>query len=242
MSSTITSSTISDVTNPTLSASTSSALAASVPTAASAAASTGTTALGKLTSNYSDFLKMLMTQLKNQDPTSPMDTNAFTTELVQFSSVEQQINTNTSLTQLIQLTQSGQLLQSSSMVGHTVAVSGTSIPLQNSTGNIQFTTQSADSVTVNVYNGAGTLLTENVVAAKAGVNSWTWNGQDANGTTQPDGAYKITVTDTPKTGTTTALPFNVLGLATGVVKNGTNLQLQMGSVTTDFTNVQSVLS
>lgn len=185
---------------------------------------------------------MLMTQLQNQDPTSPMDTNAFTTELVQFSSVEQQINTNTSLTQLIQLTQSGQLLQSSSMVGHTVAVSDASMPLQNGIGNIEFTAKSVGSVTVNVYNSTGTLLTEDTVDGKAGVNKWTWNGQDATGTTQPDGAYKIVVTGMGKSGSATELPFNVLGLATGVVKNGTNLQLQMGSVTTDFTNVHAVLN
>ena len=54
--------------------------------------------LASLSSNFSDFLNLLMTQLKNQDPTSPMDANSFTSELVEFSSVEQQINTNTSLT------------------------------------------------------------------------------------------------------------------------------------------------
>lgn len=217
-------------------------ISSSVPIAASTLASTGTTALGKLTSNYADFLKMLMTQLQNQDPTSPMDTNAFTTELVQFSSVEQQINTNTSLTQLIQLTQSGQLLQSSSMVGHTVAVSDTSMPLQNGVGNIQFTAQAAESVTISVYNKTGTLLIESNVHGRVGINKWTWSGQDANGTTQPDGAYKIVVKGTGKSGAATELPFNVLGLATGVEKRGTSLQLQMGNVSTDFTNVQAVLN
>src|SRR6185312_5424233 len=84
--------------------------AASTPAASGSAATTGNTgssALGSLSGNFGNFLQMLMTQLQNQDPTSPLDTNAFTSELVQFSSVEQQINTNTSLTQLIQLTQAG---------------------------------------------------------------------------------------------------------------------------------------
>ena len=62
-------------------------------------------ALTALSGNFGDFLKLLMTQLQHQDPTSPLDTNQFTSELVQFSAVEQQINTNTSLTKLIQLTQ-----------------------------------------------------------------------------------------------------------------------------------------
>jgi flagellar basal-body rod modification protein FlgD len=56
-----------------------------------------------------------------------MDTNQFTTELVQFSSVEQQITTNSSLTQLIQMTQSGEILNSASLVGHQVEVTSNSI-------------------------------------------------------------------------------------------------------------------
>ena len=78
---------------------------------------------------------MLMTQLQNQDPTSPMDTNQFTSELVQFSSVEQQINTNTSLTQLIQLTQGGEVMQASAMTGKQVTASSDHVPLQNGTGD-----------------------------------------------------------------------------------------------------------
>jgi flagellar basal-body rod modification protein FlgD len=75
------------------------------PASGNAVSQTGTTALGSLTSNFSDFLSLLMTQLQHQDPSSPMDASQFTSELVQFSSVEQQINTNGNLTQLIQLTQ-----------------------------------------------------------------------------------------------------------------------------------------
>ena len=62
------------------------------------ATSTSTNALSSLTNNFSSFLNLLMTQLQNQDPSSPMDTNQFTSELVQFSQVEQQITTNSSLT------------------------------------------------------------------------------------------------------------------------------------------------
>src|SRR5271154_7325263 len=97
----------------------------SASTAATPAASTDP--LSSLSSNFGDFLNLLMTQLQNQDPTSPMDANSFTSELVEFSSVEQQINTNTSLTQLIQLTQSGQVEQSASIVGHQVELNSGNI-------------------------------------------------------------------------------------------------------------------
>src|SRR3979409_1060536 len=94
------------------------AVSSSVTTGGAAASSsavtqTGTTALDGLANNFTNFLSLLMTQLKNQDPSAPMDSNQFTTELVQFTSVEQQINTNSNLTQLIQLTQASQGEQSS---------------------------------------------------------------------------------------------------------------------------------
>ena len=104
---------------------------ASAAASTSAASQTSSAAFSSLDGNFNDFLNMLMTQLQNQDPTSPMDTNEFTTELVQFSGVEQQINTNASLTQLIQLTQAGETMQGTSMTGKQVTVSSSQIALQN---------------------------------------------------------------------------------------------------------------
>src|SRR6201994_2785961 len=164
---------------------TAAANAAASGTAAAAAGNTaaaaGTTALSSLSGNFTDFLKMLMTQLQNQDPTSPMDTNQFTSELVQFSSVEQQINTNTSLTQLIQLTQDGEVMQASAMTGKQVTVSSDHMPLQNGTGTIKFTTPAAEPVGIAIYSDSGAKLADATLAATKGQNSWTWNGKDNAG-------------------------------------------------------------
>jgi flagellar basal-body rod modification protein FlgD len=212
--------------------------------AASAASgsSSGSTALSSLTDNYQTFLNLLMTQLQNQDPTSPMDTNQFTTELVQFSSVEQQINTNTSLTSLIQLTQSGQVMQSSAMIGHTVTVNSTEMPVQNGTGQIRFTAASAGPVTISVFDSQGNSLGNSTVNAAKGTNAWSWNAVAGNGTTEPDGPYNVTVTSTDATGKSTSVPFVVVGTATGVTKNGSTMDLQMGETSVDFSNAQSVLN
>lgn len=200
------------------------------------------TALGSLTSNYSTFLKLLMTQLRNQDPTSPMNTDQFTSELVQFSSVEQQINTNSSLTQLIQLTQSAQLIQSSSMVGHSVAIIGTEMPVVSSKGAIQFTTPAAGPVTVSVYDSNGGHVGDSLVNATAGTNNWAWNAVAGNGATEPDGLYTVAVNSSDSTGTSTPVPFNVVATATGVQKSGSRLQLQLGPLAVDFSAVQKVLN
>ena len=94
------------------------AAAASVPSSSSGTSSTGsaasaigTNALQQLGGNFQQFLTLLMAQLQNQDPTSPVDTNEFTSELVQFTGVQQEVATNSNLSQLISLTQQGQVLQ-----------------------------------------------------------------------------------------------------------------------------------
>src|SRR5450432_1070196 len=95
--------------------------AATSPSTAQAAASAATPALA---GNFNDFLKLLTTQLQHQDPTSPLDPNQFTQELVQFASVEQQINTNKSLGTMISLQQTQQAASALTFLGATVAVSG----------------------------------------------------------------------------------------------------------------------
>jgi flagellar basal-body rod modification protein FlgD len=199
-------------------------------------------ALSQLSSNYNDFLNLLMTQLQNQDPSSPMDANQFTQELVEFSSVEQQINTNTSLGQLIQLTQQDGLLQSSALVGKTVAVSSSDMPVQNGQGTIQFTAPLAENVTIDVSDASGNQLATASVAASQGVNTWTWNGQTASGATAPDGDYKVTVTSAGAGGATSTLAYNAVGTVTGVAQNSGTLDLQMGAVSDSLSNVQQVLN
>lgn len=209
------------------------------------AAATGTAAAAKdggqasLTKNYNDFLKLLMVQLQNQDPTSPMDTNQFTSQLVQYSSVEQQIATNTSLTQLIQLTQGGEVLQASSLVGKPVTVTSDRIALQGGKGGVQFDAPSAGPVSIGVYSDSGVKLHEAVVDSQAGRNAWTWDGRDSQGDAVPDGAYR-TIVSGQTGGTAQSLPFTVSGTATGVQKSGNALQVQLGALKVDLSAVQSL--
>ncbi len=218
--------------------------ASSSPSTSSASSSTssGTNALSSLSGNFNDFLKLLMTQLQNQDPTSPLDTNQFTSQLVQFAGVEQQINTNSSLTSLIQLTQGSELMQSSSMVGKQVAVTADHMPLQNGSGALSFTAPAAETVAIAIYNDTGTQIRDASVSAQKGQNTWTWDGTDGNGKTVADGSYRVAVVGVASDGTTAALPFTVLGTATGVQKDGSSIQLQLGGQNADFTSIQSVVT
>lgn len=218
---------------------------ASTAAAASGAGSaaignTGTNALASLGNNFSDFLSMLMTQLKNQDPSSPMDTNQFTSELVQFSQVEQQINTNQNLTQMIQLTQASQVEQSAGMLGKQVTVNSKQLSLQNGQAEINFNSPTAQNVGITVYNASGVAVASTTMASEAGVNHWSWNGKEANGATAPDGAYTVNVMAIGSNGTNSQLPFTVTGTATAVQNNSGTVDLQMGGLTLPFSSVVSV--
>jgi flagellar basal-body rod modification protein FlgD len=230
----------------TISAQQNAALAAAATAAANPAASASampatTTARTTLAGNFDNFLKLLMTQLKNQDPTSPLDTNQFTTQLVQFSSVEQQINANANLTKLIELTQGEQVLQASALVGKHVAISADHIPLQGGTGEVDFNAATARPVAITITNDAGARVRDAVISANAGDNRWAWDGRNNAGNQMPDGSYRIAVIGANPDGTVAAQPFTVQGVATGMSRQGNNVSLRLGSQTADFSAVQQVL-
>ncbi|MSP01925.1 MAG: flagellar hook assembly protein FlgD [Acetobacteraceae bacterium] len=208
--------------------------------AASAGSAPGATALGSLTSNFSDFLKLLMTQLKNQDPTSPMDANQFTTELVQFSGVEQQINMNTSLNQLIQLTQTAGITQSSAILGKQVTVQSSQIALQDGSGALNFTAPVPENVSISIQDANGRALRQVTLKASQGANTWSWDGKNNAGQTVPDGAYTVAVTGGPSGAAAAALPFTVTGVASGVTVLNNTVNLRLGALTVPFSAVRSV--
>lgn len=215
-------------------------VAAQQNTASSAAAQTGSAALTSLDSNFTDFLNMLMTQLQNQDPTSPMDTDQFTSELVQFSSVEQQIETNQSLTQLIQLTQGGEVIQGSEMIGKQVTAQTTQVPLQDGSATVNITSPAAEPVAISIANANGVVVYNGSFNAVAGSNTWTWNGTDNSGNTLPDGVYTLTPTGTNTDGTSSTLTYTVTGTATGVQDTNSTVQLEMGTLSVPFSSITSV--
>jgi flagellar basal-body rod modification protein FlgD len=203
---------------------------------ASTSASSTTSSISSLTTNFGDFLNLLMTQLQHQDPTSPMDTNAFTGQLVQYASVEQQINANSNLTKLIQATQSNTMLQAGSLVGRDVQVSSDHVSVQQGVATAQFTAPAAGQVSVGVYSGSGAKLSETAVQAKAGVNAWSWDGKGTDGKQVPDGSYKLVVQG--QSGT--ALPTTAVGTVTGMSRSGDAVNVSLGALTVPINDVQAV--
>ncbi len=214
--------------------------ASSAGTSASAAASaTGTNALQQLGANFNQFLTLLTTQLKNQDPTSPMDTNQFTQELVQFTGVQQSVATNTNLTQLIGLQQGSEVLQSASVVGHKATVTAGQIALQNGSGEITFNAPAAEQVQLAIVDASGKPVRNVTIAAQTGSNDWRWDGNDDAGNRVADGSYGVAL-ETGTAGSTSAVPFSVSGTTTGLVNGASGLQLQIGALSVGLDKVQSI--
>lgn len=212
----------------------------SATTSAAATSAVSTNALSTLAGNFNDFLSLLTTQLKHQDPTSPLDTSQFTSELVQFTGVEQQITTNASLTSLIQATQGAEVIQGTALVGKTVAVTSPGLVLQKGAASIGYTAPAAEPVAFTVTNSAGAVVKTATVTSTSGVNTWSWNGQSDANVQEPDGVYTVTVTGTSASGTTAALPFTVNGTATGVTNTNGTVTLNVGALAVDFSAIVSV--
>ena len=198
--------------------------------AAAAAAAESNMSLDK-----SDFLKLLLTQLQYQDPLSPQDSAEFTAQLTQFSSLEAQNNTNTTLSAILESQQSMQNASATNLIGKEVRVPGNIAHLTD-TANLGFSlADNADSVKISVYNGSGTLVrTEDTGKSEAGINIFTWDGKDNDGAQLPAGTYTFEVEAMDAASNPVETRTSLSGTVTDVLyeDNTTYLQLEGGIITT----------
>lgn len=164
-----------------------------------------------IASNFTTFLQLLTTQLKNQDPTSPMDTNQFTQQLVEFAQVEQQMKSNDQLTTLVSLQQSAQSAAALSYVGSTVVVDGSSAQMTNSNATWNLNVTKPATATVNISDSTGQNVYTGSVAVSPGSQQFVWTGHGNNGKQWPDGTYKLTVTAVDSNNQSTPITTEVQG-------------------------------
>lgn len=175
--------------------------------AATAATSGSATATAKNTLDKDSFLKLLVAQLKNQDPTSAgQDPNQMIQQLTSFSSLEQAQQTNTLLTGLQTQTSGLFQAQAASLVGKTVTVDGSGFYLKSGAASMNVVLDSAASVTAVIKDSTGKAVrTLDAGNLNAGANTLSWDGHDTAGNLLPDGSYQVTVTATGANGK--AVPF-----------------------------------
>lgn len=217
----------------------------SAASAATTAQATNSSASQQLAGNFDEFLQLLTTQLQNQDPLDPLDTNSFTQELVEFSSVEQQIDMNTNMQTLISLQQATTDVSALQLVGSTVTVSGSGATLSNATGSpATWTLNSPAAATANVTitNSSGQTVFNGTTSLNAGTQTYSWSGKGSNGVTWPDGTYTLAISATGANGQPVSVSSQVQGVVTAVNTSANPPTLTVGGQSVPMSQIQSVNS
>jgi flagellar basal-body rod modification protein FlgD len=208
----------------------------------SSAAAANALANTQIAGNFQSFLQLLTTQLQNQDPLSPLDTNQFTQQLVEFAGVQQQINTNDSLATLVSLQQTAQSSQALQFVGKTAVVSGNTATMTNSEATWELNIPSASTVNISIANSSGQTVYSSSFAASAGNNQvFNWNGLGTDGTQLPDGSYTLTATAKDSANNTVAVTTSVAGVVSSVNLTQSPPLLSIGGQTFTVNQVQSII-
>ena len=141
------------------------------------------------------FLKLLVTQMQNQDPLNPMDNAQVTSQMAQLSTVSGINKLNDTMNTLAASYNTSQSLQAASMIGHEVLVPGSDINLSNGKALAGvYLDQPADQVTVTVKDGSGNVVnTQDLGAQQTGTLNFAWDGTSDSGVAAPDGAYTFEV-------------------------------------------------
>jgi flagellar basal-body rod modification protein FlgD len=195
----------------------------------SSSTSSSSSSASGVTLGGTDFLTLMLAQLQNQDPTSPVDSNEFLSQLASLSEVQGINQLNNSFTSLSNSMVSSQALQASSLLGHQALVASSTATLGKAGGTVSGAVsvpQTSSSVVLNITNSAGVLVDSiNLGAQSAGLAGFTWNGQTSSGSTAPAGTYNLNAQVSGVSG----------GTAISTLVSGTVDSVTMGSGTTGLT-------
>lgn len=194
-----------------------------------------------LAGDLSQFLNLLTTQLKYQDPLSPMDSTEFTAQLAQFASVEQGIATNKNLESLIGLTQASQISTGVSYIGRTIEAETNIGALVNGRADFLYNLpKSAASSVLTVRDANGNVVYTKPAETTAGSHKFTWDGRDTNGTRLPDGPYSVSIAAKDAKNEAITVATRMLGRVEGVVTSEGSVSLLVGGVAIPLDKIVSV--
>jgi len=193
-----------------------------------------------IANNFATFLQLLTTQLKNQNPLDPLDTNQFTQQLVEFSGVEQQLKTNDFLSSLVQANANTTNSNAVNYIGKTVTASGVRSELVNNQAQWNFSVSDQSMVTVNIKDANGNTVYTEQGNMQAGSGTFTWDGKDNDGNSQPAGTYSISMQAVTPEGKSINVSTETTGTVTGVDFTGSEPVLLVGNTRLNLSGVTSV--
>ena len=196
-----------------------------------AAATQASTMASQAADTQDRFLKLLVTQMKNQDPLNPLDNAQVTSQMAQLSTVSGIDKLNATVQALSDSMTSAQSLQAAAMIGHAALVPGSQINMAGGKSDAALElTQPADKVTVTITDAEGNVVrTLQLGAQDSGTIGFQWDGKDDTGAVVADGTYKYSATAelSGKKSTPTTLSY---GLVESVSLTPFGPRLNMGSL------------
>ena len=217
-------------------------LPASSSSSGSSASAANALASSQIAGNFQSFLTLLTTQLQNQNPLSPLDTNQFTQQLVEFAGVQQQLNTHDSLATLVSLQQTAQSTQALGFVGKTAVVTGNTAALTNSSATWELSIPANSTLDVTITSSTGQTVYSGTYQVTAGDNqAFAWNGVGTDGTQWPDGQYKLTATAVDSAGNPVAVSTQIQGVVNSVDLTQSPPLLSINGQTYTISQIKSVV-
>jgi flagellar basal-body rod modification protein FlgD len=216
-------------------------MAAGIGSTSAAAATSAAGADRKtIAQNFDAFLLLLTTQLQNQNPLEPLDTNQFTQQLVQFASVEQQIKSNDTLNSLLTSSKSSIVSSAANFVGMTITADGTTTQLSDGKAEWKLNLPRAATGTITITDKSGNVVATDTKALTAGGQSYVWNGRTSTGLPAPNGNYTLTVTARDVSGQAVTAKTEIAGRVDSVDMAGDSPVLVIGSTRVPLENVKTI--
>ncbi|WP_412777017.1 flagellar hook assembly protein FlgD [Thalassospira lucentensis] len=204
----------------------------------------------QLAQNFDTFLTLLTTQLKNQDPTSPMESDKFTDQLSQFAQVEQGIQSNKNLENLLAMQSQQRQLSALSYVGAEIEAVGDTNWLEEG-GELNYKYNVSPKVPrlqLQVQDQSGATVYSEEVNDVSGLQSFTWDGKNNSGVEQAEGAYTLVLKPMAANGDTfkdekgkpASVAIGIIGSVDSVDITDDDIYLRIGDVSVPFTTLTNV--
>ncbi|PCI42439.1 MAG: hypothetical protein COB46_00180 [Rhodospirillaceae bacterium] len=195
----------------------------------------------KLDEDLNQFLTLLVTQLQNQDPLEPLDANEFTSQLVQFASVEQQIYQNTNLEKLVDMQLNSQVGSMVGYLGTIIEANGDAFNLENGQGEFSYELErTASSSTLTIQDAAGLNVWTGQASTDTGKNVFLWDGIQTDGTQAPDGPYTAIISAQDADDNLINVAQTVTGRVSGAGAQDGIVTLSMGAIDAPLDQVLNV--
>jgi flagellar basal-body rod modification protein FlgD len=194
-----------------------------------------------IANNFDQFLTLLTTQLRNQSPLDPLDTNQFTAQLVQFAGVEQQLKTNETLTSLLSLNSGNTAINAVNFVGNEIEATGATTQLADNKAEWKIDMPRTGTAIITIKDANGSTVQSMTRTLDTGSQTFTWDGTTSTGTKAQDGQYTISIEARDANGQTVTPTTTISGMVDGVDFSGGAVMLKIGDISVPIEQIKSVV-